>query len=70
LRRRSAGGLGIFAGVLKVMLISVVLATFLLPAVTATGKRPLSALRATLVAILLAELVYAFFLRFVYDRLA
>jgi Ca2+/H+ antiporter len=57
------------AGVLKVMLISVVLATFLLPALTASGKRPLSALRAMLMAILLAELAYALFLRFVYDRL-
>jgi len=57
------------AGVLKLLLISVLLATFVLPALTASGRRPLSALRAMLTVILLAELAYAFFLRFIYDRL-
>jgi len=56
-------------GVLKLLLISVLLATFLIPAAASSGKKPGKALRVTLMSILLAELAYAFFLRFVYERL-
>jgi len=55
--------------VLKLLLMSVLFATFLVPAAAAAGKKPLSALRLMLVSILLAELAYAFFLRFIYGRL-
>jgi len=55
--------------VLKLLLISVLLATFLIPAAASSGKKPGKALRVTLMSILLAELAYAFFLRFVYERL-
>ncbi len=54
--------------VLKLLLISVLFATFLLPAAAASGKKPLNALRAMLTSMLLAELAYAFFLRFIYWR--
>jgi hypothetical protein len=56
-------------GVLKLLLMSVLFATFLVPAAAASGKKPLQALRFMLVSILLAELVYALFLRFIYGRL-
>jgi hypothetical protein len=55
--------------VLKLLLISVLLATFLLPTAAASAKKPVPALRALLVSILLAELAYAFFLRFIFGRL-
>jgi hypothetical protein len=55
--------------VLKLLLISVLLATFLLPAAAASGKKPFRALRLTLVSIVLAELAYAFFLRFIFGRM-
>lgn len=55
-------------GVLKLLLISMLFATFLVPAAAASGKRPLSALRSMLTTILVAELAYAFFLRFLYGR--
>jgi len=55
--------------VLKLLLMSVLFATFLVPAAAAAGKKPLPALRLMLVSILLAELAYAFFLRFIYGRL-
>ena len=48
---------------------SVLLATFLLPMAAASGKKPLRALRVTLVSFLVAEIAYAFFLRFVFGRL-
>jgi len=54
--------------VLKLLLISMLFATFLVPAAAASGKRPLSALRSMLTTILVAELAYAFFLRFLYGR--
>jgi hypothetical protein len=54
--------------VLKLLLVSVLLATFLLPAATASGKKPLKALQTMLVLMLLAHIAYAFFLRFVYGR--
>ncbi len=63
------GGIAILARVLKLLLMSVLFATFLLPAAAASGKKPLSALRAMLISFLLAELAYAFFLRFIYHRL-
>jgi hypothetical protein len=54
--------------VLKLLLISVVFATFLLPALAASSRKPLNALRAMLISILVVELAYAFFLRFMYWR--
>jgi hypothetical protein len=67
--RRVSHTLTIIGAVLKLLLISILLATFLLPAVAASGKKPLPSLRALLTSILLAELAYAFFLRFIYGRL-
>jgi len=55
--------------VLKLLLMSVLFATFLLPAAAASGRKPVTALRAALISFLIAELAYAFFLRFVYGRL-
>jgi hypothetical protein len=55
--------------VLKLLLISVLFATFLLPAAAASSRRPRRALRNLIAAILLAELAYAFFLKFLYGRL-
>jgi hypothetical protein len=55
--------------VLKLLLISVLLGTFLLPLAAASGRKPLRALRIMLVSILIAELGYAFFLRFIYGRM-
>jgi hypothetical protein len=48
---------------------SVLFATFLLPAAAASGKKPVRALRVMLISIILAELAYAFFLRFIYTHL-
>lgn len=56
--------------VLKLLLMSLLFATFLLPAAAAPGKKPLTALRAMLISILIAELAYALFLRFIYQRFA
>jgi len=39
------------------------------PRCAASGRKPVSALRAALISFLIAELAYAFFLRFVYGRL-
>jgi hypothetical protein len=55
--------------VLKLLLMSVLFATFLLPAAAASGKKPIGALRAALISFLIAELAYAFFLRFVFGRM-
>jgi hypothetical protein len=55
--------------VLKLLLMSVLLATFLLPAVAASGRKPFRALRITLVSMLVAELAYAFFLRFIFGHM-
>jgi hypothetical protein len=55
--------------VLKLLLISVLFATFFLPAAVASSRRPRRALRNLIASILLAELAYAFFLRFLYGRL-
>jgi hypothetical protein len=54
--------------VLKLLLMSVLFATFLLPAAAASSKVPAKALRHMLGWFLLAELAYAFFLRFIYGR--
>jgi hypothetical protein len=67
--RRVSHTLPIIRAVLKLLLISVLFATFVLPAATASGKKPLPSLRAMLTSILLAELAYAFFLRFIYGHL-
>ncbi len=56
--------------VLKLLLMSLLFATFLLPAAAAPSKKPLTALRAMLFSILIAELAYALFLRFIYYRFA
>ncbi|HYV67720.1 MAG TPA: hypothetical protein VE964_15850 [Myxococcales bacterium] len=55
---------------LKLLLISVLFATFLLPLASASSRRPRSALRNLLIAMLCAEVGYAFFLRFLYGRLS
>jgi hypothetical protein len=55
--------------VLKLLLMSVLLATFLLPAAAAAGRKPFRALRITLVSMLVAELAYAFFLRFIFGHM-
>jgi len=54
---------------LKLLLSSVLFATFLLPVTVASSRRPGRALRKLIVSILLAELAYAFFLKFLYGRL-
>ena len=47
---------------------SVLFATFLVPATAAAGKKPLKALHATLAWMGFAVVAYAFFLRFLYGR--
>ena len=53
---------------LKLLLLSVLFATFLLPVAAASSRRPRRALRNLVIAMLLAEVAYAFFLRFLYGR--
>ena len=53
----------------KLLLTSVLFATFLLPVAFGSSGRPGRALRKLIVSILLAELAYAFFLKFLYGRL-
>lgn len=48
---------------------SILLATFVLPAAASASRRPRSALRGLIASILLAELAYALFLSFVFERL-
>jgi hypothetical protein len=55
--------------VLKLFLMSVLFATFLVPAAAASSNAPVKALRHMLAWILVTELAYAFFLRFIYGRL-
>ena len=55
---------------LKLLLMSVLFVTFLLPAFAAPSRKPLTALRAMLVLVFIAELAYTVFLRFLYFRLA
>ena len=67
-RRRTREPACYLLRVLKLLLISVVFATFLLPALAASSRKPLNALRAMLITMLVVELAYAFFLRFMYWR--
>jgi len=55
--------------VLKLLLLSIVLSTFVLPAFAARGRDPRRALRSVLVAMFAAEVCYAVFLLLVYPRL-
>ena len=55
--------------VLKFLLLSVLIATFVAPALTAGAKNPRRALRFLVLAMSLVELGYAFFLRFLYERM-
>ena len=66
----SRGRAGYSSGVLKFLLMSILFATFLVPAAAASGKYPLKALRATLAGMVVAALAYVVFLRFLYGRLA
>ncbi len=54
---------------LKFLLLSIVLLTFILPAYAARGRDPRRALLSVLGAMLMAEVGYAFFLLVVYPRL-
>ena len=51
------------------LVLSILLATFLVPASAASSRRPRKALRGMLMVMLLAEVAYAFFLGFVFERL-
>jgi len=55
--------------VLKLCLLSIVLATLVIPVLAAPGRRPHRALVSTAVLILGAELLYALFLYALYARL-
>jgi hypothetical protein len=55
--------------VLKLLLLSIVLMTFVVPAYAARTTNPVRALQTALGGILLVELWYAFFLYFLYIRL-
>jgi hypothetical protein len=55
--------------VLKLLLLSIVLSTFVLPALAARGRDSRRALRSALVAMFAAEVCYAVFLLVVYPRL-
>jgi hypothetical protein len=61
-----AGSIG---PVRSLLLITILLATFLVPAALASDKRPRAALRAVLTAMFFADVAYAFCLRFIYGRL-
>jgi hypothetical protein len=54
--------------VLKFLLMSVLFATFLVPAAAASGRKPLQALRITLAWMAFTAVAYCFFLRFLYGR--
>ena len=54
---------------LKLLLLSIVLATFVVPAYAARGKDPRRALLSALGMMLLVEIAYAFFLLFIYPRM-
>ena len=55
---------------LKLLLMTPLLATFLIPAAAASGKRPLSSLKGMLVAVFVVLLAYSLFLYFIYLRFA
>ena len=59
----------IWAGVLKLLLLSLLLCTFFLPAYAARGKNARQALWSLLGTMLLVELGYAVFLFLAYPRL-
>jgi hypothetical protein len=59
----------IIKGVLKFLLLSILLLTFLLPAYAARIRDPRRALVSALVSMAFAELGYAFFLYVLYPRL-
>ena len=59
----------IIKAVLKFLLLSILLLTFLLPAYAARMRDPRRALISTLVSMAFAELGYAFFLYVLYPRL-
>ena len=56
--------------VVKLLLMSPLLATFLLPVAAASGRKPLAALRGTLIAVVIVDVAYAVFLRFFFLRFA
>lgn len=55
---------------LKLLLLSMLLATFLLPASAARAKNPRRAFESMLVTVVLFEISYAFFLFVIYPRFA
>jgi hypothetical protein len=55
--------------VLKFLLLSIVLATFIVPAYAARGKDPRRALLTALGTMALVEIAYAIFLLVIYPRL-
>ncbi|MGZ6099189.1 MAG: hypothetical protein ACXWLL_12395 [Myxococcaceae bacterium] len=54
---------------LKFLLLSIVLMTFVVPAYSARGRDPRRALLSALGTMLMVEIAYAFFLLVVYPRL-
>ncbi len=59
---------GILGRVLKFLLLSILLATFILPAVASRIREPRRALVSALTSMLFAEVCYAFFLYVLYPR--
>jgi hypothetical protein len=55
--------------VTKLLVLSILIATFVVPAMMAAGGRPRRALRMTVLAVFLFEVAYALFLRFAYERI-
>jgi hypothetical protein len=55
--------------VLTLLVMSILLATFLLPAALSSGRTPRKALRSLLLSMVAVNVGYAFFLRFVFERL-
>jgi len=53
----------------KLLLLSILLATFVFPMAAASQRQPRKALQTMLAAMIAAELGYAFFLRFLRGRL-
>jgi hypothetical protein len=60
---------GSIAGVLKLLLLGIVLAGLVIPALAARSTDGPRGLRSMLLAMFVAELCYGFFLLFVYPRL-
>jgi hypothetical protein len=55
--------------VVRLLLLSILLATFLLPAVTARVRNPRRAFASLLACVFAADVAYALFLYFIYPRL-